>query len=292
MLRGVVNDLTGAQGGLATRAQIPGWPVGGKTGTTNDVKDLWFAGVTPTVAGAVWVGKQDGGALPGWAYSGEVPTPVWQQAVAGALQGQTPVTFQEPSGITYRTVRQVDMAFREAEADQEPVARDGSGAQGGGFFTRRTPQPDPPPAPADPAEAAAPSPDEDAAAAVVEDTPEPTTAEPGAVDSAPSSDTAAAPADPADPGSTDAGVVDAAPPEALPTDPSPAPADPVVPAETGSAQTSPPDAGDGDMGSGDVGTAEPDAGQGTDTFPFAPADEPPPPDALPPQPEIEIPPAN
>ncbi|WP_051363532.1 transglycosylase domain-containing protein [Deinococcus murrayi] len=157
MIRGVVNDLTPAQGGLATRAQIPGWDVGGKTGTTNDVKDLWFAGVTPLIAGAVWVGKENGEPLPGWAYSGEIPTPVWQQAVAGALAGQPRVPFTEPSGITYRVVRQVNMAFREEEADQPPVARDGSGRSGGGFFGRRTPAPAPAPAP-EPVPAPAPDP--------------------------------------------------------------------------------------------------------------------------------------
>lgn len=125
MLRGVVNDLSEAQGGLATRARIPGWEVGGKTGTTNDIKDLWFAGVTPTMAGAVWVGKQEGGVMPAWAYSGTVPTPIWQAAMAGALSGVPPTRFVEPDGITYRVVRQVSMAFRTAEADQGPVQHDG-----------------------------------------------------------------------------------------------------------------------------------------------------------------------
>ncbi|MFK7603734.1 transglycosylase domain-containing protein [Deinococcus sp. SM5_A1] len=136
MIRGVVNDLTPVQGGLATRAQIEGRQVGGKTGTTNDIKDLWFAGVTPTVSGAVWVGRQAGGALPGWAYSGEIPTPIWQQTVAGALSGQPPQTFKEPDGVTYRVVRQVEMAFRTAQADEAPTARDGSGNS---FFRRNRP---------------------------------------------------------------------------------------------------------------------------------------------------------
>ncbi|MPY66965.1 peptidoglycan glycosyltransferase [Deinococcus sp. SDU3-2] len=148
MIRGVVNDLTAYQGGLATRAQIPGWDVGGKTGTTNDVKDLWFAGVTPLISGAVWVGQENGQPLPSWAYSGEIPTPVWQQAVAGALAGQPRVAFTEPGGITYRVVRQVNMAFREEEADQPQVARDGSGRSEGGFFGRRTEAPAPAPVPA------------------------------------------------------------------------------------------------------------------------------------------------
>ncbi|WP_264776238.1 transglycosylase domain-containing protein [Deinococcus aetherius] len=149
MIRGVVNDLTEYQGGLATRAQIPSWDVGGKTGTTNDVKDLWFAGVTPLVSGAVWVGKQAGGALPGWAYSGEIPTPVWQQAVAGTLAGRSPQPFREPGGVAYQVVRQVEMAFREEEQGTEQVAHDGSRREngGGGFFGRRNRYTVPAPAP-------------------------------------------------------------------------------------------------------------------------------------------------
>ncbi|THF85138.1 peptidoglycan glycosyltransferase [Deinococcus sp. KSM4-11] len=255
MIRGVVNDLSESQGGLATRALIPGWPVGGKTGTTNDIKDLWFAGVTPTVAGAVWVGKQDGGTLPTWAYSGVVPTPVWQQAVAGALQGQTPVRFQEPAGIAYRTIRQVDMAFRTAEADQEPVARDGSGQQGGFFTRRRPPAPESTPAPEPAAATQDATPDastitpDPSTATPVEPVPadptstdstvtDPGTVDPGTVtpDVAPAPDSTlmdtAPPADTVTPSTdtvpADSAIVDAAPPEALPTDqgttdPSPAP---------------------------------------------------------------------
>ncbi|UQN05076.1 transglycosylase domain-containing protein [Deinococcus sp. QL22] len=142
MLRGVVNDLDTSQGGLAVRARIPGVQVGGKTGTTNEIKDLWFAGVTPTVAGAVWVGKQEGGPLPSWAYSGEIPTPIWQAAVAGALAGKPSATFAEPGGITYRVVRQVNMAFLDSNAEEEPVARDGEDTAGrGGFFSRRSRDP-------------------------------------------------------------------------------------------------------------------------------------------------------
>ncbi|MDO4264512.1 MAG: penicillin-binding transpeptidase domain-containing protein, partial [Deinococcus sp.] len=111
MLRGVVNDLSEAQGGLATRARVEGWPVGGKTGTTNDIRDLWFAGVVPGAAGAVWVGREDNQPLPSWAYSGTVPTPIWQRAVQGLLAGRTPQDFPVPPGIAFATVRQVEMAF-------------------------------------------------------------------------------------------------------------------------------------------------------------------------------------
>lgn len=122
MLRGVVNDLNARQGGLASKARIPGWEVGGKTGTTNDIKDLWFVGVTPLLSGAVWVGKPQNGSLPSWAYSGDIPTPIWQQTISGALAGKTG-NFKEPSGIRYRVIRQINMAFRAQEVQLEAVQR-------------------------------------------------------------------------------------------------------------------------------------------------------------------------
>ncbi|MFC6591712.1 transglycosylase domain-containing protein [Deinococcus lacus] len=130
MLRGVVDDLSPAQGGLATRARIEGWPVGGKTGTTNDVKDLWFVGVTPLMSGAVWVGREDSAPLPAWAYSGEVAAPIWQRAAAGMLAGRPAAEFREPEGIEYAVVRRVNMAFRAGEADEPGVFREGQGRSG------------------------------------------------------------------------------------------------------------------------------------------------------------------
>ena len=124
MIRGVVDDLDGPQGGLGYNARIEGRQVAGKTGTTNDIKDLWFVGTTPGLTGAVWVGKQAGGSLPAWAYSGTIPAPIWQRAVAGSLEGTPVTTFKEPPGIEYAVVRRVNMAFRtqpvEPPAAQQP----------------------------------------------------------------------------------------------------------------------------------------------------------------------------
>ena len=103
MLRGVVNDLPEKRGGLATRARLPGWEVGGKTGTTNGItdgaKDFWFAGTSPVLTGAVWVGKQQSGEMPKQYYSGWVAAPIWQRMMVLAHAGKTPVPFQPPVGI-------------------------------------------------------------------------------------------------------------------------------------------------------------------------------------------------
>lgn len=53
MLRDVVNGVNGTGGS----ARLPnGMPVAGKTGTTNESMDRWFAGYTPYYAASVWVG--------------------------------------------------------------------------------------------------------------------------------------------------------------------------------------------------------------------------------------------
>jgi len=46
--------------GSGRRAAVPGRDVGGKTGTTQDGRDGWFAGFAGTRAGVVWVGRDDG----------------------------------------------------------------------------------------------------------------------------------------------------------------------------------------------------------------------------------------
>lgn len=101
MLLGYVNDLDKNEGGFGYKARIPGWEVGGKTGTTNDVRDLWFVGVTPLYVGAVWVGKQAGGTMGDRDYSGEIPPPIWRTMVMGAAAGKPPRPFNVPDGIYY-----------------------------------------------------------------------------------------------------------------------------------------------------------------------------------------------
>ncbi|HEY1116578.1 MAG TPA: penicillin-binding transpeptidase domain-containing protein, partial [Acidimicrobiales bacterium] len=45
-------------GGTGTGAN-PGFPVAGKTGTTQDYRDAWFVGYTPQLTTAVWMGYPD-----------------------------------------------------------------------------------------------------------------------------------------------------------------------------------------------------------------------------------------
>ncbi|WP_160067054.1 penicillin-binding protein 1A [Sphingobacterium bovisgrunnientis] len=58
MLKGVVDGGTGSR---LRRAEYGGltYPMGGKTGTTNDNSDAWFIGVTPELVTGVWTGAED-----------------------------------------------------------------------------------------------------------------------------------------------------------------------------------------------------------------------------------------
>lgn len=56
LLKGVVKDGTGVR--LRYRYQLMN-PIGGKTGTTQNHSDGWFIGITPDLAGGVWVGAED-----------------------------------------------------------------------------------------------------------------------------------------------------------------------------------------------------------------------------------------
>ncbi|MFC6590801.1 transglycosylase domain-containing protein [Deinococcus lacus] len=124
MIRGVVNDLTEQQGGLATRAKFGEWSVAGKTGTSNGPKDLWFVGTTPLYTGAVWVGKQEGGFMPVNSYSGYISAPIWKRMMEVAHAGRTPVAFNEPPGIIFKDAPDPTFLSKVKIATLDPNYRD------------------------------------------------------------------------------------------------------------------------------------------------------------------------
>ncbi|MDD4334505.1 MAG: PBP1A family penicillin-binding protein [Desulfotomaculaceae bacterium] len=96
MLKSVVERGTG------TGAQI-GRPVAGKTGTTDEGKDLWFVGYTPELVTAVWIGYDQPTPMP-QAYGGTYPTRVWREIMSRALRDVPVKNFNSPAGIVTATV--------------------------------------------------------------------------------------------------------------------------------------------------------------------------------------------
>ena len=56
LLTSAMQDVVSAPGGTGGRCKLPNMPVAGKTGTTSDNKDSWFAGFTPYYTATTWVG--------------------------------------------------------------------------------------------------------------------------------------------------------------------------------------------------------------------------------------------
>ena len=72
--------------------------VAGKTGTTNDGRDAWFVGYTPTLLALVWVGFDNGEAhgLTG----AQAAVPIWADFMRAALDAYPPPSFAVPAGVT------------------------------------------------------------------------------------------------------------------------------------------------------------------------------------------------
>jgi penicillin-binding protein 1A len=111
MIKGVVYDPLGLSEQLAKDARISGRTVVGKTGTTNDVKDMWFVGSTPTITAAVWMGHDKPKNMGYRTYSGEWMPIIWKRFVENALAGTPPGAFRQPKYISYRSVLGVNMAY-------------------------------------------------------------------------------------------------------------------------------------------------------------------------------------
>ncbi|MDB6004130.1 MAG: transglycosylase [Prosthecobacter sp.] len=60
-------------------------PGGGKTGTTNDYKDAWFAGYTDRVSCGIWVGLDKPATIVEGGYGGTLALPIWADVMKKAL---------------------------------------------------------------------------------------------------------------------------------------------------------------------------------------------------------------
>jgi len=84
--------------GTGWRAKALGRPVAAKTGTTNDYKDAWFVGYTPSLVASVWVGFDNARTLGSQETGGRAAAPIWTSFMSSAVKGE-PEGFIQPEGI-------------------------------------------------------------------------------------------------------------------------------------------------------------------------------------------------
>lgn len=83
--------------GTASRAMsgVP-FPLAGKTGTTNDSKDVWFIGFTRNLVAGCFMGYDDPRSLGSHAYGSTLCAPVFRQFITEAMETRQPGKFRPP----------------------------------------------------------------------------------------------------------------------------------------------------------------------------------------------------
>jgi len=96
MMRGVVERGTGG------RARALKRPIAGKTGTSQDHRDMWFIGGTPDIVAGAWMGYDDFSTIEStdWTGGGTV-VPWWTEIMQEVLKDQPVRDFPVPEGITF-----------------------------------------------------------------------------------------------------------------------------------------------------------------------------------------------
>jgi penicillin-binding protein 1B len=95
MMRSVINN------GTAASARSMGFSsdAAGKTGTTNDLRDAWFAGFTPDLLCVVWIGFDDN--TPTGLSGSRAALPLWVEFMKGAQAGTRGEKFVAPPTVVF-----------------------------------------------------------------------------------------------------------------------------------------------------------------------------------------------
>jgi penicillin-binding protein 1A len=98
LMQAVVQEGTGAY------ARRLGRPVAGKTGTTQDMRDLWFMGYVPDLVTGVWIGYDDFTSMGKKLTSAGTTVPLWTEYMTEATKYVPNRDFQVPAGILFAKV--------------------------------------------------------------------------------------------------------------------------------------------------------------------------------------------
>jgi penicillin-binding protein 1A len=124
MMQNVVNSGTGRSAQLDR-------PVAGKTGTSEEARDLWFIGFTPQLVTGVWLGNDDS------APTGSASTTaasMWRDFMAIAMRGMPVENFPELPDLLGRqgSIKAQPFAPGKVSAGEAPKSDSQSGSQSGG----------------------------------------------------------------------------------------------------------------------------------------------------------------
>lgn len=141
LLQGVVQNGTGR------RVKALNRPVAGKTGTTNNLYDAWFAGYTPRYVTGVWVGFDEEESLGMDETGSRAASPIWLEFMQSILKDKPIRVFQVPNRVVFAKIdaesgllaipeskRTIFECFKEGTVPTEYTKKPGSITEPGQFF--------------------------------------------------------------------------------------------------------------------------------------------------------------
>lgn len=116
------------QSGTASKAKALGrTDLAGKTGTTNDAQDAWFAGYHPQLAALAWVGYDQPRSLGERETGGGLALPIWMDFMAKALERVPTTPMLQPPGLIrigdeiYTAETMPDVGIRSLDIPEAPT---------------------------------------------------------------------------------------------------------------------------------------------------------------------------
>ncbi len=119
ILTGMLKNVIGY--GTGRKARIIGRPLAGKTGTTNDYRDAWFIGFSPSLVCGVWVGYDNNRTIFRGATGARAALPIWITFMRNALNGQPIETFPVPKGVTEEVIKSLGPPENPDELNKKPT---------------------------------------------------------------------------------------------------------------------------------------------------------------------------
>lgn len=131
----LLNGVVSGQGGTARRAyrELKRMDMGGKTGTSNNAHDAWFAGYASRTLAVGWVGYDQMRPLGSNETGGGLVLPIWIDYMKTAVKDEPPYRRRQPSSVvllngTYYYADSVDKSVRDVPLDghikQENLSKD------------------------------------------------------------------------------------------------------------------------------------------------------------------------
>lgn len=102
----LMTDLMEAvvQEGTGWRIKALKRPAAGKTGTTNDLRDAWFIGFTPSLITGVWVGYDDRRPMGKGETGSRAASPIWLYFMSEVYKGEPVEDFPAPEGVVFAKI--------------------------------------------------------------------------------------------------------------------------------------------------------------------------------------------